>query len=130
MTCRLDEYIRTECFFQSFASLAERTGYSVDYIAKVLAQEADKKEAEREKHPFEAPYALGIDEKHIVKKMRGILVDTDKGILLDMTEKNSAEQFQAAIKKLAHWDTNIKVVTTDMANAYLSWLHFLYLKAK
>ena len=54
--------------------------------------------------------------------MRGILVDGESHALLDMFEDNSKETMQAGISRLKGYATKIKVVTTDMANAYLEWL--------
>lgn len=53
------------------------------------------------------------------------LVDVRKGKLLDMLEDNEQKTMENAIRQLKDWDTNIRVVTTDMANQYIKWLRVL-----
>lgn len=122
MTTRLLDYLRDECFLQSYTMLAERSGVSVETIRNILNEEIEKFEDERKNDPLLAPRVLGIDEKHINNIMRGTLVDVDEGILLDMMEDNKAQTMKNAIMLLREWDSRIKVVTTDMNNSYLKWL--------
>ena len=122
MTTRLYEYLKVESFIQSFTTLAERSGFSIETIRNIFDEEVAKYEKMREEHPLEAPRVLGIDEKHLGRIMRGILVDIETGNLLDILPDNKAVTMQEGIKKLKDWDKNIKVVTTDMNNSYLSWL--------
>lgn len=128
-TTRLMEFLRKECFLQPHTTLAQRSGFSVDTIQNILSTEAAKYDAERAANPLTAPRVLGIDEKHIVHKMRGTLVDVETGRLLNMLEDNSATTMQNAIMLLKGWDTGIEVVTTDMNNAYVRWLNDLLPKA-
>lgn len=125
MTERLLEYIKEESFLRSHTDLESITGLSIQTIQNIMDEEIDRYDAERSANPPEAPRHLGIDEKHICDVMRGTLVDGENGVLLDMLEDNSEKQFTQAIKKLKNWDTNIQVVTTDMANQYLRWLSSL-----
>lgn len=122
MTNRLEEFLRIECFLQPFNVLAERSGLSMTTIEKIIDDEIDKYEERRNSHPPTAPRVLGIDEKHIAHLMRGTLVDIENGYLIDMLEDNKRNTMIAGIKSLKDWDKNIEVVTTDMSNAYLSWL--------
>ncbi len=122
MTTRLLEHLQIECFLQPHTLLAETSGYTVQTIQNIMNDEIDKMDADRLNNPLQAPYVLGIDEKHIANIMRGTLVDVKNGVLLDLLENNKADAIQEAIKRLKNWDTDIKVVTTDMNNAYLSWL--------
>ena len=122
LTDRLYQFIQTESFLQPLADLARRTGLDEKTISKIMDEEIEKYEKEREAHPPEAPFHLGIDEVHIKNVMRGTLVDGDTGALIDMTEDVKEETLKAAIEKLKDWKKNIKVVTTDMNNSYLKWL--------
>lgn len=122
MTTRLLEYLKTECFLQTHTVLAELSGFSVESIQNIMDEEIKKYDADRQANPIEAPRVLGIDEKHITNIMRGTLVNVESGQLLDMLENNSREMMIDGIKRLKNWDTNIRVVTTDMNNAYLNWL--------
>ena len=121
-TSRLMKYLQTECFLQSHTALAERSGFSTETIQNIMDEEIEKYEANRRLNPLESPRVLGIDEKHIDKVMCGTFVDVETGRLLDMVDNNKESAMKNAIMKLRHWDTNIKVVTTDMNNAYLRWL--------
>ena len=122
MTKRLFEYIKTEGFVSSHTAIAVRSGVSIETIRKIVEEEIDKLDANRLKNPLPAPRVLGIDEKHIVNLMRGTLVNVETGELLDMLEDNRHPTMENAIMRLTDWDTNIKVVTTDMNNSYISWL--------
>ena len=88
----------------------------------VGAAEIEVQEQRRAENPIIAPRVLGVDEKHIAHIMRGTLVDIVNGTLLDMIEDNTRPKMEDAIKKMKDWDKNIEVVTTDMANNYLSWM--------
>ena len=124
-TERLLEYIQTEAFLQPHTKLAEITGLSAQTIANIMDEEIARYDAQREVNPLQAPRVLGIDEKHICHKARGVLVDSENGTLLEMLEDNTESSFTAAIKKMKGWDTDIQVVTTDMANQYIRWLKTL-----
>lgn len=122
MTERLRGFIKTESFLQPHLTLSERTGLSLQTIQNIMDEEIDRYEKLREEHPLEAPEVLGIDEKHIQQVMRGTIVDVKNGTLLDLLENNEQSTMTNAIKKLTGWDKNIRVVTTDMANRYITWL--------
>lgn len=125
MTTRLEEFLRTECFLQPFTDLAERSGFSVPTIASIMDEEIEKYDRMRINNPLDAPRALGIDEKHISRTMRGTIVDLDKKVLLDLFEDNKKPTMIEGIKRLKDWDKNIKVVATDMNNAYIPMLQEL-----
>ena len=121
-TTRLLEFLKKECLLQPITKLAQRSGFSIDTIQNIMIKEIEKHDEHRKNHPLPAPRVLGIDEKHILDKSRGTLVDVDTGRLLNMLENNNAETMQNAIMQLAGWDTDIEVVTCDMSGSYLSWL--------
>lgn len=122
MTTRLLESIKKESFLQPHTVLAERCGFSIETIQNIMDDEIDKYDAMRAANPPQAPRVLGIDEKHICNAMRGTLVDVENGHLIEMLENNKKQTMENGIKSLDGWDTNIKVITTDMNNAYLRWL--------
>ena len=122
MTIRLYEYLKKESFLQLHSDLAESSGFSVETIQNIMDEQIEVFEQQRKKNPPKAPRVLGIDEKHITQKMRGTLVDVEQSVLIEMLEDNKAKTMQNAIKSLDGWDTNIKVVTTDMNNSYIKWL--------
>lgn len=122
MTNRLEEYLRKEVFLQPFNVLCERSGFSNYTISKIMDEEMEKYEAKRKANPPKAPRVLGIDEKHLRKEARGVLVDIESGKLLDMLVDNKKDTMIAGIKGLKDWDKNIEVVTVDMNAGYISWL--------
>ena len=117
-TYRLYEQIRRDCFIHPFASVAAENGYSPASIRNIFDEYAAELEAQRE--VIVAPEVLCIDEKHIVQKMRGIFVDCKTGRLLEMTESNSRTSIMATIEAMKNYDTNIRILTMDMANGYRS----------
>lgn len=122
VTDRVIEYIQKEAFFQKFQIIAERTGLTSTTVANYFDEKIAEFDSERKKNPVEAPSVLGIDEKHNAHKAMGVLVDAFNNRLLEMTVKNDKASMIKAIKSLNNWDKNIKVVTTDMASDYHSWL--------
>lgn len=124
-TTRLMDFLRRECLLQPLNVLAQRSGFSEDTIQNIMREEAEKYDAERLANPLPAPRVLGIDEKHITKKMRGTLVNVETGRLLNMLENNKEKTMREAIMQLKDWDTNIQVVTMDMSNAYVRWINDL-----
>lgn len=125
ITKRLREYLKVQSFLQPFTALAKETGLQIKTIGQIMDEEIKKQDEFRKMHPLEAPRALGVDEKHIIDDMGGVFINDDTGRLLEMTEDIKKESMAAAITSLSNWDKNIKVVTTDMNNQYLSWMPLL-----
>jgi transposase len=116
-TTRLYEQIKIRALNGTFALIAKEYGVSETTIANILAEYS--KELEKSRRVI-APRVLGIDEKHIVQKARGVLVDVERGVLLDMTPDNTADSIRNAIKNLFLYDARIECVTIDMWNTYVS----------
>ena len=115
-TIELYEQIRHEALLCPFSKVAERFGISVPTVASILEEYG--RELERSYHPT-APRVLGIDEKHIVRKSRGVLVDIEKRKLIEMMPDNKRETMIQAITKLPDYE-HIEVVTMDMTSGYVS----------
>lgn len=116
-TVRLYEQIKEEALNHTFAEVASRFGMTAPTIASVLEEYGSQ--LDQNHHPV-APRVLGIDEKHIVHKARGVIVDVERGILLEMTEDNKAATMKQAIENLIDYGENIKIVTMDMSAGYVS----------
>jgi transposase len=121
LTYRLYEQIKRDAFLRPFAEVASEYGYSEGTIRNIFDEFAA--ELEENRGPIIAPEVLGIDEKHIVNEMRGVFVDIKTGKLLEMTERNKREDVIGTIEKMVDYDKNIRIVTTDMANNYKSYIH-------
>ena len=120
MTKRLLDQIRRESFRRTFAEVADDYGYSATLIAQIFDEYAEELETSR--GPVVAPKILGIDEKHICHAMRGVFVDVETGVLLEMTENNKADDIISTIESMVDYDKNIQYVTMDMANGYRSFV--------
>ena len=122
MTQRLYEQLGREVFVRSFTDVAYEFGYSESSVRNIFDNFAA--EMEENRGPVVAPRVLGIDEKHIVHAMRGVFVDVEKGRLLEMTENNREADIVGTIESMVDYDKNIKIVTTDMANNYRSYIQY------
>ena len=120
MTYRLMDFIRKEAFTRTFKEISDSYGYSEKTIADIFTSYA--KELEDARGQIVAPRVLGIDEKHIVHKMRGVFVDNETGELLEMTKDNKKDTVISTIKGMKDYDKNIEVVTMDMSNGYRSFI--------
>lgn len=120
MTDRLFELIQRESFRHPFTEVAEEYGYSITTIATIFDDYGAKLEAKR--GPVVAPRVLGIDEKHIVNNMRAVFVDGESGCLLEMCEDNKRDTILHTIENMVDYDTNIEIVTMDMACGYRSYI--------
>lgn len=120
MTDRLFELIQRDSFRHPFTEVAEEYGYSITTIATIFDDYGAKLEAKR--GPVVAPRVLGIDEKHIVNNMRAVFVDGESGCLLEMCEDNKRDTILHTIENMVDYDTNIEIVTMDMACGYRSYI--------
>lgn len=126
-TKRLYAQIKERALQEPFNKIAEEYGISKPTVANILKEYAD--ELCVGYNPI-APRVLGIDEKHIVHKMRGVLVDIENGILLEMTPDNKQPAMKKAIESLIDYDKNIEVVTIDMSSGYVSVIEEILPHAK
>ena len=116
-TKRLLNQIKIESFYSVFSKVAVDFGISIPTVESIFdeyAKELEQKHAKKSVGTW-----LAIDEKHVVNKMRGVLVDGETGNLLEITENNSPETMKAAIRSIPGYE-HITHVTTDMANSYKS----------
>lgn len=128
MTQRLYEQMKREVFIRPFTDVAQDFGYSESTVRNIFDNFAS--EMDKNRGPIIAPRVLGIDEKHIVHAMRGVFVDVETGRLLEMTEGNREADVVGTIESMVNYDTNIEIVTTDMANNYRAHIQYCLPKAK
>lgn len=120
MTTRLYDQIRRDSFRLPFVDVAAQYGYSDTTIANIFDEYSTELEAKR--GPIIAPFALGIDEKHIVHQMRAVFVDLDSGELIEMRPDNKMKDIISTIESMDGYDDRIKIVTMDMANGYKAYV--------
>jgi len=114
-THRLYEQLKIRALHEPFATIAKEYGIENSTVAAILEEYGKGLETNRQ---VVAPRVLGIDEKHIVHKMRGVFVDSETGKLLEMAPDNKWSTMQRVIESLIDYDTNIQIVTMDMSNGY------------
>ena len=112
LTKRLLTQIKVEAFRGNFEDVATNYGISPTVVASIFDAYAEELEGKR--GVVSIGYWLAIDEKHVDHKMRGILVDGEDGILLEMTEDTKPETIKKAIMSLNGYE-KVRYVTTDMA---------------
>ena len=116
-TKRLYDQLKVRVLKEPFKVVATEYGISETKAADILDEYSLELFRDRK---VIAPKVLGIDEKHIVNEKRGVLVDVELGVLLEMTPDNLKDTIQTAIESLEDYDKNIKVVTIDMWTPYVS----------
>ena len=116
-TRRLYDQLKIRVLKEPFTVVADEYGISDTKAADILLEYSRELFKDRK---VIAPMVLGIDEKHIVKEKRGVLVDIQTGMPLEMTPDNSMGTIQAAVEALENYNKNVKVVTIDMWNPYVS----------
>ena len=114
-TKRAYTVIAKQALVRSFSSVAIEYGLSVTQVHRIVEEYCKIFDKDR---VVKAPKVLGIDEVHIGNKMRGVLIDVEKGELLEITEDNHVPTITAAIQKMEGYFENIKIVTMDMSNGY------------
>ena len=112
MTYRLYDQIRRDSFVRTFAEVATAYGFSEPTIATIFDEYAS--ELEEQGRSIIAPRILGIDEKHIVHAMRGVFVDIESGVLLEIKKSNKKADILGAIEAMIDYDKNIQIVTMDI----------------
>lgn len=120
VTDRLYEQICMEAFTRPFTDVASEHGYTEGTVRNFFDEYAAEMEAMRPK--IKAPEVLGIDEKHIVHEMRAVFIDIKTGRLLEMTPNNKVNDIIGTITRMEGYE-NIRLITTDMANGYRSYIH-------
>lgn len=115
---RLREAIAREGARFGFTRAADRYGGSITN-AKAIFNDWAEIQAQR-RGQLKAPEVLGIDEAHLGTSktdMRGVFIDVNRGLLMEITQDRNSDTVQNTIKSLDGWQ-NIKAVTTDMWKGY------------
>lgn len=114
-TKRLFEQIKVDAFYGKFADIAMRFGIADTTVGDIFDEYAEELEARHKTQPVGA--WLAIDEKHVQHKARGIFVDGETSLLIEMTEDNSPQTVTDTIRKIPGYE-NIKIITMDMSATY------------
>lgn len=122
-TKRLLQQIKVEAFTGNFEQVAIKYGLSSSNVGNLFDLFAQELEQKRGK-PHVGPW-LAIDEKHIVHKARGLLVDGCSGTILELTGDTTPATMEKAIRSLDGYE-DVVFVTTDMAVGYRSMIEKIY----
>ncbi|HDM8225478.1 TPA: ISL3 family transposase [Vibrio campbellii] len=115
MPKRTVEYAVKQAAKVPFLSVARELGVDEKTVRNIFANYVTTIE---NKHDWQAPRVLGIDETHFSKKMHLVMTDIEKKTLLDMRRDRSQEATQKAIMRLRGWN-DIEIVCIDMWRPYL-----------
>lgn len=114
MPIRTVDYVVKRAAKVPFLSVASELGVDEKTIRNVFANYVT---AIENKHDWQAPRVLGIDETHFSQKMHLVMTDIEKRTLLDMRKDRSQDATQKAIMRLRGWK-NIEIVCIDMWRPY------------
>lgn len=114
MTKRTADYIVRRAAKVPFLSVSSELGIDEKTVRNVFANYVN---AIENKHDWQAPRVLGIDETHFSQKMHLVMTDIEKRTLLDMRKDRSQVATQKAIMRLRDWK-NIEIVCIDMWRPY------------
>lgn len=116
VTARLFEWAGERCLLHTFASVAEDIGMDEKSVRRMFDAWAEPKMA---KVSNIAPRVLGIDEVHLRKRARGVLIDVEEATLIDLLSTHNRETVAARVARLEGRE-RVEVVTTDMHAPYHS----------
>ncbi|MEO7063102.1 MAG: ISL3 family transposase, partial [Dokdonella sp.] len=113
-TCRLIAHVRSQCFRETFASIARR----VDMDEKTIRHIFDDYVAELQSTiRFETPRYLGIDELKIIGAYRAIVTNVERKTVFDMRESRNKADLLPYFKALPDKD-KVEWVAMDMYHVY------------
>lgn len=114
ITIRLRDKIRQDAMRRPFLQIANDYGLTVQTIKRVFMNFVAEEE---EKRVLYSPEILGIDEAHLNKVMRAVIVDVKERKIIEMLENRSKDRVIEYFTRLPNAD-RIKVVTMDMWRPY------------
>lgn len=120
MTLRLRNKIKEQALKDTYSKIAEEYSLTKQTVRNVFLEYVEEQERQRVLH---APTVLGIDEAHLSKSMRGVLVDVENARIIEMLETRSKESVEKYLFSIPDRH-NIKVVTMDMWKPYKNAVNY------
>lgn len=114
MTHRLRDYIKKESVGRTFTSVAQEVGVSISTVKRLFDEFVEENE---HKLKYSPPRVMGIDENHIHKTFRFVIVDVERGMLLDMLPTNDSKYLLPFFQRMTN-KQDIEVVIMDMHRPY------------
>lgn len=124
LTNRLRDAIAKESALAGFTSAANRYGVSAATAKKtfnVWAKRLDFLKVQTVK----APEILGLDEAHLARNYRGVLVDVKKGRFIDLLPNREPETIKEYIENMEGLN-KVRAVTSDMYKPYRKLIYELF----
>lgn len=112
--------IQRRAFEEPFKYIASQYGIAESTVGDLFDEYAE--ELEKKRGAVVCPEVLGIDEKHIARHARAVFIDDNTSALIELGEDNSQATIINTIKSFEGYDTNLRLITMDMASDYRSWL--------
>lgn len=117
LTIRLRDAIAS-CDFskRTFDDVAKQYGVDRETVRRIFLEKVRELDQETK---YDDVVCLGIDEAHLAKEMRGVLVDcsSKKAKLIDLLPDRRQQTIVAALRRFENLGT-IRYVTMDMSAAY------------
>jgi len=114
ITIRLRDRIRQDAMRRPFLQIADEFGITVQTVKRVFMNYVAEEEERRVLYP---PEVIGIDEVHLNKVMRAVVIDVKERKIIEMLENRSKDRVIDYFTNLPDSE-KIKVVTMDMWRPY------------
>lgn len=114
MTIRCRDFICDAALTRTFADVARQVGLDEKTVRSVAASRVANTNPQ-EQRPL--PRVLGIDETRIGEKLRLVLTDLEKRLLLDLLPDQKEASLSTWLKRAAS-DHSVDVVVMDLATSY------------
>ncbi len=118
-TKRLVEYVAKQSATRTFTSLAAEIGVDEKTIRNIVT---DFNETRSELQVVATPRVLGIDEVHLVRKMRCVFVDIEAAKLYDMIETRSQKAVTTYLMNMPN-RKDVEIICIDMHYPYRRAAH-------
>lgn len=109
VTARVFEHVKRFVWDSTFSDLAFEMGIDHQLVRRLFLDYAEELEM---KYHAVTPRALGIDEVHLAKKARGVLIDLDTGKPYDLLESATRLAFSRRFFRMKDRE-KVEIVTMD-----------------
>lgn len=113
-TLRLKEYITSESLKKPFLQIEKELDIKSTTIKRYFKEYVENKEKDFVRY---SPEVLGIDEAHLSKGMRGVIVDGTQHNVIELLPDRKIDTIKKYFSSLPE-PNNIKIVTMDMWRPY------------
>lgn len=119
VTLRLIKHVMDNSHKRTFTSLAEELDVHEKTIRNIVGDFHNK---HAQLPALDAPRVLGIDEAHLIREMRCVIIDIETAKFYDILETRSQTRVTDFLMKMPNRQ-NVEVVCMDMHRPYLRSVH-------